>query len=200
MVKYNFYYFGPFLFKSKINNNEIKMIKEICLKDETKKCNEYLAGLIKEEYNIDKNKLFSVIEPYIEAYKKTIHHHWNIKIDEKLVLNKKPWVNFMTKFESNPIHTHDGDVSFVIYLQIPDSLKKEYKDNISNSSGPGTINFMNKIEKEKLSINTQTFFPEVGDIFIFPTNLAHFVNSFTSEGERISVSGNLDIIDEKTNY
>jgi len=200
MVKYNFYYFGPFLFKSKINNNEIKMIKEICLKDETKKCNEYLAGLIKQEYNIDKNKLFSVIEPYIEAYKKTIHHHSNIKIDEKLVLNKKPWVNFMTKFESNPIHTHDGDVSFVIYLQIPDSLKKEYKDNISNNSGPGTINFMNKIEKEKLSINTQTFFPEVGDIFIFPTNLAHFVNSFTSEGERISVSGNLDIIDEKTNY
>ena len=197
MIQYKFYYFGPYLYKAKMNENEIKQIKEICLKDKSKQSNEYLAGLIKEEYTINKNKLFSVIEPYIQSYKRTIHQHWNLKINGKLVLNKKPWVNFMTKFESNPMHSHDCDVSFVIYLQIPDSLKKEYKNNISNNSGPGVINFMNKLNKENLSINTQAFFPEVGDIFIFPANLVHFVNSFTSNGERISVSGNLDIVNEK---
>ena len=196
MIQYNYYYFGPFLYKAKMNDNEIKKIKEICLKDKDKQCNDYLAGIIKEEYSIDRFKLFSIIEPYVESYKRTIHQHWDIKIDGKLVLNKKPWVNFMTKFESNPMHSHDCDVSFVIYLQIPDSLKKEYENNVSNNSGPGVINFMNKIGKEKLNINTQAFFPKVGEIFIFPANLSHFVNGFTSDGERISVSGNLDIVNE----
>ena len=30
MIQYNYYYFGPFLYKATMNNNEIKKIKEIC--------------------------------------------------------------------------------------------------------------------------------------------------------------------------
>ena len=195
-IKYTYYYFGPFLYKSKMKDNEIKQIKELCVKDGNKKANKNLAGLIKKEYHIDKNKLSTIIEPYLQTYKKAIFQHWLLKIEGKLILDGDPWVNFMTKFESNPMHTHDCDVSFVIYLQIPDSLKKEYENNVSNNSGPGVINFMNKIGKEKLNINTQAFFPKVGEIFIFPANLSHFVNGFTSDGERISVSGNLDIIND----
>jgi len=39
----------------------------------------------------------------------------------------------------------------------------------------------------------KTFTPEVGDFFIFPSGLAHFVNSFKSKGERISVAVNFNI-------
>ena len=35
--------------------------------------------------------------------------------------------------------------------------------------------------------------PEVGDLVMFPAWLRHYVNDFKSEGERISVSGNITL-------
>ena len=100
----------------------------------------------------------------------------------------------MTKFESNPLHNHNEDISFVIYLSLPEKLKKENEDTISNSSKPGEICFVDKLEKNNLSINRIKFFPEVGEFFIFPATLNHYVNSFQCEGERVSVSGNIQVI------
>ena len=36
------------------------------------------------------------------------------------------WVNYMTKFESNPMHTHDEDLSFVLFTEVPKDLREEY--------------------------------------------------------------------------
>ena len=98
----------------------------------------------------------------------------------------------MTKFESNPMHTHDNDLSFVIFTKIPKQLKEENKKAISNTK-PGCINFVYSLGDKKQDISQHTFFPREGDFFIFPANLSHYVNHFTSEGERISISGNLDV-------
>jgi hypothetical protein len=38
------------------------------------------------------------------------------------------WINFQKKHEFNPEHTHSLDLSFVIYLQIPDTLIEENKN------------------------------------------------------------------------
>jgi hypothetical protein len=100
----------------------------------------------------------------------------------------------MTKFESNPSHTHHDDLSFVIYTDIPKNLKKEVEDTVGNVR-PGTINFEYTLGTEKYNINKHTFMPEVGDFFIFPASLHHSVNHFKSDGERISISGNVKIID-----
>ena len=102
------------------------------------------------------------------------------------------WVNYMTKFESNPLHTHDDDLSFVLYIKIPEELRQEVKDSISNTK-PGALNFMYTLGTGKHQVNQHIFIPQVGDIFIFPASLHHSVNHFQSEGERISVSGNLKI-------
>ena len=42
-------------------------------------------------------------------------------------------------------------------------------------------------------INMKTFSPEVGEFFIFPAGLPHFVNSFHSKGERISMAINFSV-------
>ena len=60
--------------------------------------------------------------------------------DQPLVL-KSLWVNFQKKYEFNPPHTHDDDLSFVIYTKIPDGLEEECKTSVSNSPGPGCIVF-----------------------------------------------------------
>ena len=37
------------------------------------------------------------------------------------------WCNYQRQYEFNPPHDHDGKLSFVIYLSIPDPLKKKIK-------------------------------------------------------------------------
>ena len=190
IINYTFFHWGPFLYKTSLKQEEIEKIKNLCSK-ELKDYTDNLAGLIKHEHQLDEKKLFSIISPYIQSYSKAYLDYGIKPLGNKIEL-KAAWVNYMTKFESNPLHTHSNDLSFVIYTQIAEELKKEVKDTISNTK-PGSINFVNTLGDKKYNINQHTFTPEVGDLFIFPASLHHSVNHFQSEGERVSVSGNLII-------
>ena len=100
------------------------------------------------------------------------------------------WVNFQKKHEFNPPHDHSDQLSFVIYLSIPESLKTEHKEFKGKSSGPGGISFLYG-EGDRQAITYQAAFPEERDMFIFPAWCKHYVAPFTSNGTRISVSGNV---------
>ena len=190
-ITYNFFHWGPFLYKTKLTDEETNKIKKLCKKDNKKDFRKKLAGLIKNEYLIDEKKLFPIILNYLESYNKASVEHWNKFLGNKITL-VQAWVNYMTKFESNPLHTHEGDLSFVIFTQVPEGLKKENAETISDSK-PGSINFISSLADQKYDINKHIFFPEVNDMFIFPSTLNHCVNHFKSEGERISVSGNIKV-------
>ena len=169
---------------------EIDKIKNLC----SKKNNDYrknLAGIIKHEYEIDPKKMFPIIFPYLQSYVQAFSEYNPKPLGNKLELTAA-WVNYMTKFESNPMHTHDDDLSFVLFIQVPEDLKKEYDKNIGNAK-PGALNFIYSLESRKELMNQHSFFPAVRELFIFPACLNHDVNSFQSEGERISVSGNVKI-------
>ncbi len=194
IINYTFFHWGPFLYKTKLTDEETSKIKKLCKKDKKKDCRKTLVGLVENEYSIDQKKLFPIILSYVESYVKASYEHWGIILGNKITLESS-WVNYMTKFESNPMHTHSGDLSFVIYTNIPEELKKENEKTMSNKTngGPGAINFIYSIDDNKFSISQKHFFPEVNDIFIFPAILNHSVNHFQSEGERTSISGNLII-------
>jgi uncharacterized protein (TIGR02466 family) len=189
-IKYNYAHWGPFLYKTSLEQEEIEKIKNLCSK-QSKDYRDNLAGLIKYEHALDIEKMFPILNPYINSYMEAYSKYAAESIGNKIELNAV-WVNYMTKFESNPLHTHDDDLSFVIYTEIPEELRQEVKDTISRTK-PGTINFMYTLGTGKHQINQHTFMPEVGDIFIFPASLHHFVNSFKCDGERVSISGNLKI-------
>ena len=84
---------------------------------------------------------------------------------------------------------HSGDLSFVIYLNIPDGIYEENKNFVGKSAGPGSISFRYG-EFNNWAVHLKCFLPKKGDIFIFPAQLAHTVYPFKSAGHRISVSGN----------
>jgi hypothetical protein len=189
-INYNFYHWGPFLYKSILEPTEINSIKKLCSK-KSKHFNENLAGLIKHEHKIDTKKLFPILFPYIQSYMQAHLDYGSTPLGNKIELITS-WVNYMTKFESNPLHTHDEDLSFVIFIKVPKKLKEEFKNNKGNTK-PGGINFVYTLYDNKYLLNQHNFFPEVGDCFIFPSCLHHFVNSFKCDAERISISGNLRI-------
>jgi hypothetical protein len=192
IINYEFFHWGPFLYKTSLKQKEIEQIKSLCKKNKKKDYRKHLAGLIKQEYTISNEKLFPLILPYLQSYSQAYLNYAGKPMGTKIELVSS-WVNYMTKFESNPLHSHEEDLSFVIYTNVPKKLKEEVASTIANTR-PGAINFFHTLGTDKYTVNSHEFMPEVGDFFIFPASLNHNVNHFQSEGERISISGNIKIV------
>jgi hypothetical protein len=196
LINYNFYYWGPLLFKTTIDDELCNSLLE---RGKNLKLNfrDNLAGHIEKEllYTENDKKFFvEKVYQYFYEYTKTYENYYDIKFNYIIEL-KNMWINFMKKYEDNPYHIHSEDLSFVIFLQIPEKLKKEYEEyhyHKGKGPGPGTIQFIYG-QNEKNFISTHKFLPKEKEMFIFPANLMHQVYSFKSDCERISVSGNLTL-------
>ena len=113
------------------------------------------------------------------------------------------WMVAQKDNEYNPIHTHMGDISAVMYLKIPEYLpNRKYFTRVYSSAGDkkvpsqfdGSITFVNNSSTDKIwarpNLQIQ---PQVGDFLIFPADQKHFVYPFRTadgKGERRSVSFN----------
>ena len=190
-INYNFFHWGPFLYKTKLTEKEIEELKSLCVKNKRRDYRKWLVGFIRHEYSINRKKVFPIIFPYVQSYLQAALQHYQIQFGNKLTL-KSVWVNYMRKGESNPLHHHDDDLSFVMFIQVPKDLDKEIQETIGHEK-PGTINFVSNLYSNKNQLNRHIFIPEVGDFFIFPSSLSHYVNSFQCDGERVSISGNFTI-------
>ena len=203
MIDFQFPYWGPLLFQAKIDNDFVALLLKKG-KSSQKKNNDarkQLAGVIDKEYNFDDwdDWFAPKFDDYINAYVEVLQDYMQGKANP--FKNSGPpknwfldnlWINYQRALEYNPLHMHSGDLSFVIYLQVPKELKKEAADRAGehNTSSPGSINFHHGL-KMAFSITEFVKFPEVGDLFIFPAWLPHYVHAFKSKVERISVSGNI---------
>jgi hypothetical protein len=165
--------------------------------------NEYLAGNLKHEYLLlnSFNYAETLISPLIHEFNK----HFPTVFESEFDLFKKGtelkfkletlWVNFMKKYEFNPMHTHTGVYSFVLWIDIPYDIKDEMSRESSiksNTNCPGHFEFFytNSFGKiEAHSIPADKSFNSV--LVFFPAKLNHCVHPFyTSDEYRISVSGN----------
>ena len=184
---------GPCVVKFKMEDDFKKL-----LLDEAKKnvldFKDKLAGILDHETGYSeesKQKILPFLSHYLGAYDEVFQKYVN------KVYTKKPeyilsalWCNFQRPNEFNPPHDHDGKLSFVSYLSIPDALKEENKNYVGKSCGPRGIQFIYG-NGPRDCISYQSFFPEEGDMFIFPAWLKHWVSPYKSNVIRISVSGNI---------
>ena len=190
MKDYNFYYWGPLLFKIKVQQEDLKKCADLCSK-QSSLVNDTLAGAIKHEHYVSPNAFIKIIDPYLNAFAQAYYNWYGKTITQTSIL--MTWVNFMRAGEFNPPHTHPGcDLSSVLFIKIPEALKEEHKKFTGTGSGPGALSFTYG-EFQPHMISTRFFFPEEGDLFIFPATLTHFVAPFMSEGERISMSANFKL-------
>jgi hypothetical protein len=193
--------------KSKISSDNLMQLKEdadYILKNENqfKKYNSKLAGNLEKEYSVHKSK--KILESDLIALANEYHKHlkenetypnWNIK---------DIWINFQKKYEYNPLHNHTGDLSFVLWVQIPYNLTEELKlSNAKNSNIPSNSLF-HFVYNDLLGrvVNSPIYLDKSweGTIIMFPSTLNHMVYSFyTSDDYRISISGNLVATESKNN-
>ena len=162
------------------------------------KMNESLAGQITKEYQITKS--LPLLNPYLEEMGRAYQKEWyyfpkeNPNKDLKV---ESVWVNMQKKLEVNPLHNHDGTLSFVAWLHVPFSLEDERNmENCKNSRTVELSSTFQFVYNTVLgTIANMPLFVEKGweaRIVMFPSKLLHMVYPFqTSDDYRISIAGNL---------
>ena len=165
----------------------------------TMRMNKSLAGQITKEYQITKSR--QLLDPYLEDMAKAYQQQWNYypkenPNDNKLIV-ESVWVNMQKKLEVNPLHNHDGTLSFVAWLHIPFKLEDERKvENIKNSRTVELASTFQFVYSQVLGnvVNYPLFVDNGWEarIVMFPAKLLHMVYPFqTSDDYRISIAGNL---------
>jgi len=195
-VKSTYMNWGPFVMKTKLPDYIIKK-----LKTEGKKAkesyNHALAGHLKNQFLYPQQVqewFYTEIHPIIQAYR---NGHCKFHGIEELNVDLQAddlWVNFMEPGDFNPVHTHGGDYSFVVFVDVPKELKKEQREFEGTSGKPGALMFeYTQQARPRWATTGTTVLPETGDMFMFPALLQHWVAPFKSNVTRISVSGNLRV-------
>lgn len=106
---------------------------------------------------------------------------------------KDLWVNVQAHDDFFPLHQHDGVVSFVIYVKVPEYLNNypsngQY-NNVSYAEGSIQFQYGNTTRLYSPALNIK---PVERMILMFPSEVQHYVYPFRNrEAKRISVSGNL---------
>ena len=206
-MEYYFPYWGPFLCQLKVEKEFVNILLDKGNESRKKKLDarSSLAAMIDDAYYYENYEEWFVprFEKYVNIYINGVQKYRENSFATPPISWElyKLWINYQKAYEYNPPHHHDGDLSFVIYLQVPDEIKKEniQMRGIHNNIGPGMINFDYGVELP-FSISKFEYLPEVGDLFIFPAWLQHHVFAFKSDVERISVSGNLTFSYGKSSF
>ena len=143
-----------------------------------------------------KNVLKDTAESYVATYPTSSSKNpFNDTRISDLYL-KSLWVNFSKKHEFNPVHDHNGVLSFVIWLKVPTEWHTQHELEISQDTNlPCASSF--QFFYQNIFGNTRGVVVEMdpmmeGCILLFPSLLQHQVYPFyDSDGYRISISGNL---------
>jgi hypothetical protein len=164
-----------------------------------------LVGHIEKEFRLSKSHSSLEILALKLAYAWKKAHSSQAQVERRasdLNVNnlylKASWVNFQKKYEYNPLHRHDGEFVFVLWLEVPYSMEDESKifpkvRNKSDSNGSFVFRYIDVLGRiVPWSLPTDKNY--VGKMVLFPSEMMHEVHPFyTSDGFRISVSGNLHL-------
>ena len=177
-----------------------------CVNNHKNDYRSHLAGNISDSsliYDID-HKFFTnvlvkcckVYDENFPNYKKqdeTVHsttQQFPIKLSSM-------WVNYQKQHEFQPIHTHSGLYSFVVFMKIPtryeDQLKFRNTEKTNSKQCVSNFQFQYINNLGRIDSYTYDMSPEVeGTILFFPARLNHTVYPFYQcEEDRITISGNL---------
>jgi len=152
--------------------------------------NDHLVGHIKQEYQITVDPDFT---NFLEFLGKEYQQRFHMMPDRSLKLQDL-WINLQRKHEFNPFHNHDGKLSFVIWVNIPYELDDElqvFAESRDNRTSKFEFMYLSALG-HTCTLSLPVSKEWEGRLCMFPSSMLHSVNPFyTSDGVRVSVSGNL---------
>ena len=192
------------MYKRQLNKDEVWYLQQVA--QDTKEGQNVgydLAGNIKDQKGIvvkDMDKFTNTIQPHIRKYMKFESDRFDSHLldpgEEKSFdnvnfnLGTGPWINFQIKDEFNPMHSHSGMISAVVYIDVPEVIANEEYTKDTNMNCPGQIEFL--YGPDVVGANgTHKIIPKTGDFLLFHAGLKHTVYPFKSDVTRTSMSFNV---------
>ena len=194
--EHKYYPFGPYLAEMSVNPDYCGRLLKLGKKLK-KSHRKNLAGQIEHEY-IYPIETESWIFNEFQIYINTWIEGWQ-KFANKPNFNPRyqltqMWINRMRAKEYNPIHIHTHcELSFVLWLEVPQRMLNEAKTKETNAPNAGDIGFLYG-EDNALVVCEKHFTPKVNTLMMFPASLRHSVMHFNSKVTRTSVAGNIKFV------
>jgi hypothetical protein len=208
-INYKYYHWGPLLTRFQLTEEELNKVR-LLSQNTGESVAERLAGKIKHQLKVKDEETSQIwtdiLRKYFEVYVYMAFTEWHEvprgprphpwMEPEKIRLCSPLWINHMYANDFNPIHTHTGTISFVLYTQIPDNMyyDPEMENNKASSSPSGSIEFRFGTAdgmSDLRPIVHHNVCPEVGELYVFPSYLPHIVAPFKCDGVRKSIAGNV---------
>ena len=152
-----------------------------------------LAGNVKQEFFLEKEIITqsgwgNFLSQSISWW---IQNSLQKKITNVEILSS--WIVRQFQNEYNPVHVHNGHISGVGYLKVPENFGK-YEQERKKINKNGTLTLIHGA-KMFLSDSTFNIIPKVGEFYLFPNYLMHTVYPFKNDDdeERRSISFNAKI-------
>ena len=195
--------FGPPIYYSVLDTDFVDVLQTIAVstKENNKNIGKALAGNIACQCeaimdNLQRDTFFKNLQPHIYNTLRGFEEETPTGLDlsnMKINLGGGPWINFQQAGEFNPYHSHSGQLSAVIYIDVPVDIQEENDNNLTtNTPRAGMIEFIFGSDMTH-GYGTKSNYvhqPKTGEIFIFSAGLKHLVYPFKSNVERISMSFN----------
>ena len=204
-----YYPFGPRIMTGQITNEKVAAMNELCDKvlasPDRVPYNDYLAGIISDEYRLDRDQLSSIdmldtLQWFAESY---IYQCKYYNINEKevgrdvscrvAISDRDTWFNDQKPGEYNPPHNHTNMeidncgnliISGVLYLKIPEYESRKSAADYRNNSD-GNLILLSHSSAHRLDSGSFQYTPEVGNIILFPGHLTHMVMPFLNKNGNI---------------
>ena len=202
--------FGPSIYYSKMNDDMMSTLGKIAEDSRIsgKDMRPRLAGNLDRERewvvdNDTRTEFYNQLKPHIKQFAEAEDERFQGQLikpgpatdynNMEYIFSTEPWINYQLANEFNPIHSHTGQYSSVLYINVPEEIAQENEHGKSNMTCRGQIEFVGDAVDRLGANGTHKFIPETGDILLFDARLKHCVYPFTSDVERVSMSFNADV-------
>lgn len=187
MLRTEGYTWGPYLWRTTLDTDIISVILQRANSIRgDKSATPMLPFNFEDQWHFpskDVDWFWGIFKPHLKKYLGGYSRHNQLPVptEDDIWEFDHIWVNYYKEHDMTALHNHVGDLSIVLYLQIP-----TYTDKVLGTAPePGSITFCWGGDKK-------TFVPKVGELFIFPSGLHHMVMPHRTIGaERVSLSANL---------
>tara|TARA_B100000085_G_C18442575_1_gene471424 strand:- start:90 stop:713 length:624 start_codon:yes stop_codon:yes gene_type:complete len=193
---------------ARFNREDLKPLYDLALKVEEdatqyKSMNTRLAGNIKKQVVFDsyyKDFVSTLLDPLLKKHVSEFNYikQQNYLDNDCPIELTQAWMVLQEKYEFNPIHSHAGIFSFVIWLKIPYNMQDELSlPFVAESNTPSAGTFCYVMTDMLGRSHAQNLIVEDLEAcaFLFPSSMLHCVYPFyTSDEYRISVAGNYQIV------
>ena len=197
--------FGPTMGYFKMSDELVEKLNSK-LSDKLKDCSDTLVGKVSQELYFDDETVLEAQEAFgrfvlqYQSYSLQRNTFGKSKIDFENfnygIQIASAWFVRQFEHEYNPLHIHTGcKLSCVGYLKLPEGIEKEWEEDYKDHHpSNGHIQFAYGTASGYTCTNFIVK-PQVGDFYVFPSQLFHCVYPFKTKGERRSFSMNMNFLE-----